>query len=132
MNTVDQATNTSPRRYKKRRTRLEWRNILKDKEDNGLTIPQVLEMYDVSEASYYKWASVFRAEDANLPITEYDVINLIKRSLADFDNNIKRIDEQEKALAEARKDILNKKAKLEDSLATLTGAKLKKKMLPTN
>ena len=111
---------------KPNRKRKEWIAIVKDKEDNKLTIEQVCKMYNVSEASYIKWVGIFRKEKANLPVTETDVVNLIKKSLIEFDVNVKRIDEQVKNLGEAKADVLAKKAKLQASLEALTGVKTKK------
>lgn len=105
------------------RSRTEWVEIIKDKEANNLTIEQVTSFYNVSEASVYKWASIFRAEAANAPITEEDVITLINKSLANFDTNVNRIDEQIANLEAAKKDIRAKKANLKLSLKALTGAK---------
>lgn len=105
------------------KTRLEWVAIIKDKEDNNLTLEQVTTMYNVTEASYIKWVAVFKKEKENLPITEIDVIKLIEKSLVEFDLNVNRIDEQTKSLAEARKDVLKKKAKLQESLKVLKAIK---------
>ena len=105
------------------RSRIEWLEIVKDKEANNLTIEQVTSFYNVSEASVYKWASIFRKEKANLPVTEEDVIALIEKSLIEFDANIKRIDEQAANLERAKKDTLKKKAKLKESLKTLRALK---------
>lgn len=117
--------------YKPQRKRAEWVNIIKDKEDNNLTVDQICNMYNVSEASYIKWQGIFRKEKRNAPVTETDIVNLIKKSLAEFDANIKRIDEQVKNLAGVKADTLNKKAKLQDSLKTLTGGKLKAVLTPS-
>lgn len=108
---------------KPNRKRSEWVNIIKDKEDNNLTVDQVAAMYNVTVASIMKWQGIFKKEKLNAPITEIDVIELIKRSIADFDNNVKRIDEQSKNLAAAKADILAKKDKLQASLKALTGVK---------
>ena len=108
---------------KPNRKRVEWVAIVKDKEDNNLTVKQITEMYNVTEASYIKWAGIFRKEKENLPVTETDVIALIEQSLIEFDLNVKRIDEQTKNLAEARKDVLKKKAKLAESLKILKAIK---------
>ena len=80
-------------------------------------------MYNVTKASVMKWQGIFKKEKLNAPITEVDVIELIKRSIADFDNNVKRIDEQSKNLVAAKADILAKKDKLQASLKALTGVK---------
>ena len=108
---------------KPNRKRSEWVNIIKDKEDNNLTIEQITAMYNVTKASVIKWQGIFKKEKLNAPITEIDVIELIKRSISDFDTNVKRIDAQAKSLAEAKADILAKKEKLQTSLKALTGVK---------
>ena len=108
---------------KPNRKRIEWVAIVKDKEDNNLTVKQITEMYNVTEASYIKWAGIFKKEKESLPVTEEDVIALIEKSLIEFDNHIAKIDEQKDNLDRARKDTLKKKAKLKESLKTLRALK---------
>lgn len=106
---------------KPNRKRVEWVAIVKDKEDNNLTVEQITKMYNVTEASYIKWAGIFRKEKENLPVTETDVINLIERSLVEFDLSIKRIDGHVKDLEGDKKELLIKKANLTESLKMLKG-----------
>lgn len=72
------------RTYKPRKTRSEWLEILKDKDDNNLSMKQVMTMYNVSEGSIYQWISNFKKEFEEMPKTEDHVFALIQKSIADL------------------------------------------------
>ena len=118
------------------KTREQWKAIIKDKEDNNLTIDQVCTMYNVSEVSYNRWVWVFKKEAENAPITEADIISLIERSIAEIDLELENIKTKRSDLADAEKIAIAKRAKLNESLQTLTGATLptdaQHKESPTN
>lgn len=72
------------RTYKPRKTRSEWLEILKDMEDNNLSMKQVMTMYNVSEGSIYQWISNFKKEFEVMPKTESHVTDLIQKSISDL------------------------------------------------
>lgn len=110
---------TVAREYKPRKTRLEWLEILKDKDANNLSMKQVMTMYNVSEGSIYQWISNFKKEYEEMPKTEDHVSSIIQKSISDlhneFDNNVASV----LKLEDRQNQILASINRLEQSLDLL-------------
>lgn len=135
--TTNEATDKKEKKksYPKR-SRKEWIEILKTKEEEGLTSKEVAAKFNVNPNNVDQWASKFRieAKDEKAKTADKDIVATAKISLEHVDTELKEFDakvEEAKKLVEnataERKKIEDKKVNYQTIIDMFTEKKEPKK-----